>query len=137
MSSAYELCNSPKQQIMSDTGSVYKHYKIGPRTKPCGTPKFSYCLSDNIIYVVLCGTLLYPKINDAKVSMNNFNIIRSDRLNRSGWRECLHLKNNIDSTHLRYSNSTCELLIVEQLYILLVSMYRSPKNVQMIHLNQW
>ena len=52
MSSTYEWYDKPKRRIMSETGLVYKQYRLGPSTEPWGTPNVSFFVSDRTPFML-------------------------------------------------------------------------------------
>ena len=71
--------------------------------------------TDQTLCIGLCDTFPNNDITNNEVLMNGFfKIIRPDRKIRIGGGVCLYVKNNLNvTTHLQFSNATCEMLITE------------------------
>ena len=67
--------------------------------------------------------------SDNELNIGSYNIVRSDRLNRSGGGICIYISSSVQcKTCVAYSNSVCKFLIVKihspDIYIVLK--YRPP-----------
>ena len=81
------------------------------------------------LFVGLVETFLNDQILDSEITMEGFNLIRSDRLGRLGGGVCFYINNSVGyKVLLSYSNSICEVLIVQTYKpdAVLVNMYRPP-----------
>ena len=81
------------------------------------------------LFIGLTETHLSETIFDNELKIDSYNIVSSDRLNRSGGGICLYINSSVQcKTCVAYSNSVCELLIVKihspDIYIVLI--YRPP-----------
>ncbi len=86
-------------------------------------------VSDNCLLIGLTETHLSADIKDCEVTINKFSIIRCDRLLRSGGGVCLYINSDVSFKKcVSYSNSVCELLIVEILKpnLFVIVLYRPP-----------
>ncbi len=81
------------------------------------------------LIIALVETHLTDEIKDSELVLTDFNIARCDRLNRIGGGVCLYINCQVSFTkHISYSNSVCELLIVElsKPSVFVIVMYRPP-----------
>ena len=80
--------------------------------------------------ISITETWLKPHITEAQVSIEGFNIFRSDRLNRERGGCCLYIKQSlIVSDHITYDDDYCQIIgcSIENLKTMVFSLYR-PEN---------
>ena len=80
-------------------------------------------------FIGLCETFLHDAISDSEIQMKDFSIYRTDHANRLGGGVCFYVKKSIScETLLSYSNSTCELLILQLNHpkVVIINLYHPP-----------
>ena len=79
-----------------------------------GIDFLSDIVQKNCLFIGLTETHLSETISDNKLNIDSYNIVRSDRLHRSGGGICQYINSSVQcKTCVAYSNSVCELLIVK------------------------
>ena len=69
--------------------------------------------SSSTLFLCLCEIFVFDGINDCKIQIPDFNVIKCDWSSREGGGVCIYLRNIISfRTCLKFSNSVCDLLIV-------------------------
>ena len=76
-------------------------------------------------------THLTPDVLDEEITIPNFNVFRTDRINRKCGGVCILIHENLrveKSKSVHYSNSVCEMLIIhiEQMNLHIICVYRPP-----------
>ena len=81
-------------------------------TKPKVKLLHDLCTSSTL-FICICESFLFDCINDSKIYLPDFTVIRCDRISREGGGVCIYLRNSIlFKICLQFSNTVCELLIV-------------------------
>ena len=107
--------------------NIYGLYTTKNKTKP---KELQYLASEHNAYIIaLNETWLEESILDAEISINNYNLYRSDRKNRSRGGVCCYIRNDIAvSPAQSYSDGTIEyiMLKISTLDTILINLYRPP-----------
>ena len=92
--------------------------------------KFLADLCDaNTLFLCFCETFLHDGIGDIEIQLPDLSITRCDRLSRVGGGVCIYMKKSVNfTTCVNYSNSVCELLILElhTPSLIVILLYRPP-----------
>ena len=85
----------------------------------------------NTLCISLCETFLNMHILDAEIKMEDFTVYRADRTIRIRGGVCFCVSNLFTCKELlSYSNSTCEVLIIEialtELHTIFMNIYQPP-----------
>ena len=116
---------------MDRNGAIYVNIRgIYPK---CDKSKVPY-LSDlaqqtNAPFICVTETHLNPSILDAEISINGYDLFRSDRSERSHGGVAIYCRKDIAvKTFVKDSNSYCDSLILDipQLNLVLINIYRPP-----------
>ena len=93
---------------------------------------------ENSIGIALTETWLSEDIKDAEITIENFDIFRADRVNRSRGGAALYLRSDLNCKMVNnFSNSVVETVIVKckKLDMIFISVYRPP-NTKVCEWNQ-
>ena len=107
--------------------NIYGLYSQSNRTKVAKLRDMA--IGMNAWAIVLTETWLSPKICDSEVSIEGFNLFRSDRDTRHNGGTCIYLKEELAAVScLQYSNTVVEGLVlkVRELELIIFSIYRPP-----------
>ena len=86
---------------------------------------------ENAKILIMTETHLTPDVLDEEITIPNFNVFRTDRINRKCGGVCILIQENLGvekSKSVHYSNSVCEMLIIhiEQMNLHIICVYRPP-----------
>ena len=83
----------------------------------------------NSPFICLTETHLTPDVLDAEISIEGYNLFRSDRLNRSHGGVCTYVRKDLAvASEIKDSNSYCDVQIlhIPQLNLIITNVYRPP-----------
>ena len=86
-------------------------------------------VSDNVPVISICETWLKPHVTDAQIYIENYQIIRQDRVKRDCGGVVLYIHNSLPVTSSHYfDDDTCEAVVcyVNSIKTIFISLYRPP-----------
>ena len=124
--------DSIKKSIQQNkNGAIYANIRgLYPKSDKSKVPHLAdLARESNSPFICLTETHLSPDILDAEITIDGYNLFRSDRLNRSHGGVCIYVRKDLAvKLEVKDSNSFCDSLIlhIPQLNLVITNLYRPP-----------
>ena len=120
-----------KRVKVNKNGAIYVNIRgLYPKTNKSKVPYLADLANEtNAPFICVTESHLTPEILDAEISIQGYDIFRSDRIGRSHGGVVTYVRKDlVVKTELKDSNSFCDSLIlhIPQLNLVLVNIYRPP-----------